>query len=80
MPAGAPAWGELLGRAIEKTFQERIPSAPPRLVAIPQADLTDPHAARNPHGLAINQTTGQLVISVLVAGAWTWRKFDGSAL
>lgn len=80
MPAGLPAWGADFGRALDSQFQPKIPDVPTRLKAFAQADLTDAHAARNPHSLAINSTTGQLVITVLVAGAWTWRKYDGAAL
>jgi hypothetical protein len=69
-----------LARAIDGRFQPIIPDTPTRLKAIAAADLTPANAARYPHSLAINETTGQLVISVLVAGAWAWRKYDGSPL
>jgi hypothetical protein len=80
LPSGLPSWVADLARAIDGRFQQRLPDAPTRLKAHVGVELTDAHAARNPHSVAINETTGQLVISVLVAGAWTWRKYDGSAL
>lgn len=80
LPAGLPAWVADLARAIDGRFQPKQPDAPTRLKAYPQTDLTSAHAERNPHSLAINTTTNQLVIAVLVAGAWTWRKYDGAAL
>lgn len=67
-------------RAVERQFAPRLPDNPPRLPAIDQADLTTAHAARNPYGVAINADTGALAVSVQVAGVWTWRKYDGSAL
>lgn len=80
LPAGLPAWVADLARAIDARFQPRQPDTPTRLKAFAAAELTDAHAARHPHSVAINSTTGQVVISVLVASTWTWRKFDGSAL
>lgn len=69
-----------LARAIERQFAPKIPERPTRLLGVPQARLTADFAADNPYGVVINTDTNTLAASVLVGGAWTWRKYDGSAL
>lgn len=80
LPQGLPPWVAEFARALEKQFAPRLPLDPARLPAIAQADLTDAHAARNPYGVCINTDKGALAVSVLVAGVWTWRDWDGTAL
>lgn len=70
----------VLARAIDLTFAKRTPDAPTRLLGVAAANLTADFAASHPYGVAINTDTNQLVVSVLVSGAWAWRKYDGSAL
>lgn len=79
-PAGLTSQLLDFARAVEKQFAPLYPQNPPRFPPIAAADLTAAHAARNPYGIAINSDTNQVVVSVLVAGAWTWRKYDGTAL
>lgn len=80
LPAGLPAWVSDLARALDKQFAPRFPDQPPRLKAFAATDLTAALAERNPYGVAIDSTNNRLVISVLVAGVWTWRRWDGTAL
>lgn len=79
-PAGLSDQLQRLVRAMDGQFAPRIPTTPPRLPRIKAAKLTDDLAERHPSGSAINADTNKQVISVLVAGAWTWRNSDGSAL
>lgn len=79
-PAGLPDPLVRLCRAMEGQFAPVVPVSPPRLPRIAAASLTDEFADRNPNGTAINADTNKTVNAVLVAGAWTWRNADGSAL
>lgn len=80
VPSGLSAPFLDFARALEKQFAPIRPARPVRLPSFAQTSLTDDFAADNPYGLAINSTTGGLVVSVLVGGVWTWRDYDGSAL
>ena len=79
-PAGLSQPLNDLARAVERQFAPRLPDRPSRLLGVAQAKLTDDLAADNPLALVINTDTNKLAIAVLVAGAWTWRNYDGSAL
>lgn len=79
-PAGLTAELQRLVRAMDGQFAPKIPSVPVRLPRIEAAKLNDALAERHPSGSAINADTNKQVISVLVAGVWTWRNSDGSAL
>lgn len=79
-PAGLARQAQDLVQAIDRQFQPLRPVRPVRIPAYDEAQLTADFAAANPYGLAVNKDTGAIVGSVLVAGAWTWRNADGSAL
>lgn len=81
LPAGLPAWASDLARALDQNFAPLRPARPVRVPAIAAADLTAATAARDPYGLAIDQTNAKLVIAVPDgAGAYEWVNADGSAL